>query len=201
MSDVRIAFPNPCDEHWETMTPTGCHRTCAKCDKVIHDLSQYDVIGVEKLLRDEPESCVRARIDAFGVVATKPERGASVRRLVAVVGASAGLLISPPLLAQERRAAGAIAGTAEIFPGSKTTVVAKDEGGNLYRAKVGSNGRYKIKNVPAGTYTVEFYSECGASWVVKDVIVRDEKVNVAGEPSDDERCIIIGLISFDEAQG
>lgn len=49
------------------------------CDKIIHDLSQYDVTEVQKLLQDEPDSCVRASVDAFGVVATKPERDGSIR--------------------------------------------------------------------------------------------------------------------------
>lgn len=131
MPDVHVTFPSPCGEPWEGMTPAACHRSCAKCDRLVHDLSQYDVAGVEKLLREEPDSCVRASVDAFGVIATKPERQGRVRRMVAVVGASAGLLISPPVLAREQRTEGAIVGTAETF-GFKTTVTAKDKSGNSY---------------------------------------------------------------------
>lgn len=135
MPDLRVTFPNPCREKWEAMTPAGCHRTCEKCDKVIRDLSQYDVDGVEKLLRDEPDSCVRASIDAFGVVTTKPGRHGNIRRMVAVAGASAGLLISHPALAEHQRTDGAIVGTTQRL-GFRTTVTAKDENGNSYRTKV-----------------------------------------------------------------
>ena len=200
MPDLRVTFPNPCHQPWGTMTPTGCHRTCAKCDKVVHDLSRYDVAEVEKLLRDEPDSCVRARLDAFGVVGTKPDRHGSIRRMVAVVGASAGLLVSPPVIARDKHIDGAIVGTAETF-GFKTTATAKDRNGNSYRTKVRTNGRYKIRNVPPGTYTVEFSSDCGSTWTVEDVVVGDGQVNVAGEPGDDQRCIIVGLLRVYDAEG
>ena len=123
MPDLRVTFPNPCHEKWDNMIPTGCHRICATCDKIIHDLSQYDVTEVQKLLQDEPDSCVRASVDAFGVVATKPERDGSIRRMIAIAGASAGLLISPRALAHEKRVNGSIVGTVEIAA-SKTTVTA-----------------------------------------------------------------------------
>ena len=33
------------------MTPAGCDRVCARCDKLIHDLSNYEIDEVEALLR------------------------------------------------------------------------------------------------------------------------------------------------------
>jgi hypothetical protein len=101
--------------------------------QVIHDLAQYDVAGVQALLREEPDVCVRASIDAFGVVETKPERHGSIRRLVAAVGASAGLLVSPPALAGHARANGSIVGVAEVS-GAKT-VTARREDGVSYKAR------------------------------------------------------------------
>jgi hypothetical protein len=119
MQDLGVSFPEPCDERWEAMTPTGRHRACAKCDRVVYDLARYNVAGVEKLLRDEPNSCARATIDALGVIATKPERYGNIRRIVVAIGASAGLLISPPAVARDSSADGSIIGTAIRTYGSK----------------------------------------------------------------------------------
>lgn len=197
VSDLRVNFPKPCNERWENMTPAARHRTCSRCDRAVHDLAQYDVAEVQKLLHDAPNSCVRASIGASGVVATKPERDGSIRRIVAVVGASAGLLISPPALAREKHTNGSIIGTAETSA-SETTVTATDGNGNLYRTKTKSNGRYKIKNVPPGTYTVEFSSDCGEAWSVKDVVVDNRQVDVTSGPSD-RICIVVGLLEITES--
>ena len=91
MSDVYVNFPKPCDERWENMTPGERHRTCARCDRVVHDLSQYDVAGIEKLLRDEPGRCVRASIDVSGAIDTRPDSHGRVRPMVAAIGVSADL--------------------------------------------------------------------------------------------------------------
>jgi hypothetical protein len=201
MSDLCVNFPKPCDERWENMTPGERHRTCARCDRVVHDLSQYDVAGIEKLLRDEPGSCVRASIDVSGAIDTRPDSHGRVRLMVAAIGVSAGLLMSPPALARDQRAKGAIVGTAQTFSFFETTVTATDKNGNSYRAKAKSSGRYKIKNVPPGTYLVEFSSDCGERWSVEDVVVADRAVDVTGGPSDDQRCIVVGLLEISGRRG
>ncbi len=42
MRDLRVSFPKPCDERWEAMAPEGRARLCARCDTVVHDLSQFE---------------------------------------------------------------------------------------------------------------------------------------------------------------
>ncbi len=66
MRDLRVSFPKLCDEKWETMTPVGCARVCGRCDKPVHDLSRCTLLETEALLRRNPDTCVRARIDGDG---------------------------------------------------------------------------------------------------------------------------------------
>jgi hypothetical protein len=200
MSDLRVNFPKPCDEPWENMTPEAGHRACSRCDRVVHDLSRYDVAEIEALLRNQPGSCVRASIAPSGSIDIKADGHGSVRRIVATVGVSAGLLMSPPALARSPRADGAIVGIAENYV-SQTTVTARDANGNAYSTKTRSHGRYRIKNVPPGTYSVEFSSDCSGKWTVDNVIVEHREVTVMGEPSDDQRCIIVGLLEVDGSEG
>jgi hypothetical protein len=153
------------------------------------------VPGIEKLLRDEPGSCVRASIDASGSINTKPGSDGGVRRIVAAIGVSAGLLMSQPVLAQGHRPKGAIAGKVEIW--GKTTVIAKDSSGKTYTARTRSNGQYRIGNVPPGVYSMEFLPDCGDAWTVKDVVVEDRKIAVPSAPDDNDGCIVVGLIEID----
>lgn len=193
MADLRVSFPKPCGEDWEAMAQAGCGRTCARCDKVVHHLSRYDMDGVEALLRADPDACVRAQIGADGAVELKPGRGAGARRLVVAAAVSASLLTTgEPALAKEGRPAGAIAGQVEEC-GFKVRITATHESGRTYSAKAGLNGRYKIKHLPAGTYNLAFHSEAGDDWKVDNVAVGREKVIVPAR-QDPQQCIVIGLL-------
>ncbi|MBX3563857.1 MAG: carboxypeptidase regulatory-like domain-containing protein [Sphingomonas sp.] len=193
MTDLRVSFPTPCDEKWEAMKPSGCNRVCARCDKVIHDLSQYELEEAEALLRRAPDSCVRARIDADGVVAVK--RGGGMRRMVIAAGASAGLLASQPALAGQDRPKGAISGDVMTY-GFRTKVTATDTSGNSYRTTSKANGKYKLKHLPAGTYTLTFVPDCGDSWTVENVIVASSEIAAPKSP-DESGCIIVGKMLID----
>jgi len=196
MTDLRVRFPRPCGEEWQKMVPTGCHRTCATCDKVVHDLSQHEASEIEALLRDAPDTCVRARIDSLGVVETKAGAQSGIRRIVIAIGASAGLLISQPVAAREKHPARAIIGQTSTF-GFKIKVVATDASGNAFRATVRDNGRYKIKNIPAGTYTLEFVPDCGDRWTIENVVVAEGDTVVPDRPNAGQ-CIVVGKLEIED---
>jgi len=199
MSDIHLNFPDPCSESWDAMVPSGCGRICATCERPVHDLTRYDVAGIEKLLRDEPGTCVRACIDPSGAIVTKPVPHGNMRRIVAIVGASAGLLITSPALARDHRAKGAIVGVVETAAW-ETTVTARDEHGNSYKVKSKKNHKYRIKNVPPGIYSVEFSTDCNENWVVNDVVVKDGEVNLNGDPGE-YGCIVVGLVEIVQSDG
>jgi hypothetical protein len=181
------------------MTPAGCDRVCARCDKVIHDLSQYEFDEAEALLRDNPGTCVRVRIDAAGVVALKPERGGRARRMVIAAAATAGLLAAgAPALAKRERPGGAISGTVESYSG-RVRVTATGTDGRAYRVRARGNGRFTIRHLPAGTYRLSFEA-CEAYAPLENVLVRDGETQVANVRSE-EQCIVIGMLRIEEATG
>jgi Carboxypeptidase regulatory-like domain len=200
MRDLRVSFPKPCDEKWEAMTPAGCDRVCARCDKLIHDLLHYALDEAEALLRREPDSCVRARIDADGVVALKPGRGGKARRMVIAAAATAGLLTAgAPALAKRDRPDGAIAGNVGSYP-MRTRVTATGTDGRTFRTRVRSDGRFRIRHLPAGTYTLTFVPDCGDDLTVENVVVRDGETILPGV-QDVGACIVIGLLRIEDGKG
>src|ERR1044072_10021004 len=108
MREVRVSFPRPCDEKWEQMTPPGCDRICARCDKVIHDLSKFDVDEAEALLRNNPNACVRAQINGDGEIALRPARSGRARKMVIAIAATAALFaVAEPAHGRRGRPQGA----------------------------------------------------------------------------------------------
>ncbi|MDB5723609.1 MAG: hypothetical protein JWQ16_363 [Novosphingobium sp.] len=200
MPDLRVIFPKPCPEKWETMTPLGYNRSCALCENVIHDLTQYEVDEAEALLRDNPEACVRAKIGPFGVVVMKATRSGNIRQVIATVGVSAGLLMSSPAISRERASKGAISGqNHRLDLGSR--IVARNAEGRAFRATVKTNGYYRIKNLVPGTYTVEFISSCGESWTNPNVIVDGGQTAISEPPRDYSECIVVGRLEIEEHRG
>lgn len=200
MRDLRVSFPRPCDEKWEAMMPAGCDRVCVRCDKVIHDLSHYELGEAETLLRRNPDTCVRARIGADGVVALKPGRPGGARRMVIAVAATAGLLTAgAPALARRDRPDGAIAGNVESF-GARVRVTATGPGGQTFRARVRSNGRFRIRRVPAGTYTLTFVPDCGDNWTVENVVVGNGET-IVSNVQDTGQCIVVGMLRIEDGRG
>ena len=200
MPDLRVSFPRPCDEQWEAMTPSGCDRVCARCDKVIHDLAHYALDEAEALLRRNPDACVRARVGADGAVALKPGRRGNARRMVIAMAATAGLLTaSAPAFAKRSRPDGAIAGIVESY-GSRVRVTATGPDGRTWRARVGRNGQFRIRHLPAGTYRLSFDQSCEDYRPVENIVVREGETNVPTVRSEDE-CIVIGLLRIEDGQG
>lgn len=199
MRDLLVSFPKPCDEQWEAMRPAGCHRVCARCDKVIHDLSHYEFVEAEALLRRNPDTCVRARVDADGVVALKPGRGGKARRMVIAIAATAGLLATgTPALAKRDRPGGAISGTVESSFG-RVRVTATGTDGRAYRVRTRGDGRFTIRHLPAGTYRVSFEA-CEAYPPLENVLVRDGETQVPNVRSD-EQCVVVGMLRIEDSTG
>jgi hypothetical protein len=200
MPDLRVSFPRPCDETWEKMTPAGCDRICGRCDRLIHDLSNYRLDEAEALLRSKPDMCVRARVGADGVVALKPERGNGARRMVIAAAVTAGLLSAGgPAFARDERPRGAIAGKIENY-GIGGRIVATDPDGRTYRGKVGGNGRYRIKHLPPGAYTLTYVPDCGNEAPVGTIVVGDGEA-IVPEAKYSSTCIVVGLLRIEDGGG
>ncbi|MEO7827379.1 MAG: carboxypeptidase-like regulatory domain-containing protein [Allosphingosinicella sp.] len=194
MRDLRVSFPRPCDEEWEAMMPAGCGRICARCDKVIHDLSQYELSEAEALLRRDPDTCVRATIGPDGVVALKPARaGSGARRMVIAAAATVGMLGGgAAAFAKAERPGGAIAGKVEAYA-ARVRVTATGPAGHGFQAKVKRNGRFRIEGVPAGTYRLTFVPDCGESWTVENVVVNAGET-IVPESQNSNGCITVGML-------
>ncbi len=72
------------------MTPDARGRHCAKCQAVVHDLSQYTPEQAEALLSDGA-ACVRAKLRPDGRVLTRPSR---LGRVLTVAFAAPALLLT-----------------------------------------------------------------------------------------------------------
>jgi hypothetical protein len=196
MPDLRVSFPKPCDEAWEAMTPSGCDRVCARCDHVVHDLREYTFDEAEALMRANPNSCVRALIGSDGAVALKAGRGGSKRRMVIAAAATASLLAGAPAYAREGRPSGAISGRVVFCTDYSTRAVATGADGRRFRARVHSDGRFRLKHLPAGTYTLTFETHGRQDQVLENVLVRDGETS-SPNLDDGSQCVVIGLLSVE----
>ncbi|HKX92142.1 MAG TPA: carboxypeptidase-like regulatory domain-containing protein [Sphingomicrobium sp.] len=197
MKDLRVSFPKPCREKWDAMRPSGCNRFCARCDTVIHDLAEMSPRDVEALVQSKAEICVRAQVGPDGHVKLRP----GGRRMVAAIGASVGILAaSSQAAASETPKFGAIKG--EVMGscgGLIVTATAAD--GRIYRAKVGPNGRYKVKRLPAGDYDVK--TEVGGPEPPKasHVVVQAGRTTKLDINDPLNFCIVVGMLRIDDSIG
>ena len=201
MTDIEVAFPEPCTEAWEDMAPAGCNRLCAACEKTIHDLSAMTLREAEALLTQPEPPCVRARIAPDGTVALARGSGANRngRRLVAAVSASMTLATAAcqtPLGAVSPRFE--ISGeTYSWYSSQQTRLVAAD--GRVRRPSLSKDARFRFSNLTPGTYTVSYTDMCGETHVGAPVTVTDEDVDV-GMFRWEEECVIVGvMVRADEA--
>lgn len=200
MRDLRVSFPRPCGEAWEAMTPAGRARVCGRCEKPVHDLTHYTADEAQALLRGNPETCVRARIGGDGMVALKKSRRGEARRMVIAAAATAGLLAAgAPVLAKQGRPAGVIAGKVQ-YPAFRTRVTATRTDGLTFRARVKGSGRFRIGQLPAGTYALSFVPSCGDSWTVENVVVGAGETIVPDVRSPNG-CITVGMLVIEGTSG
>lgn len=191
MPDLRVIFPKPCDESWDAMRPAGRTRDCARCATLVHDLSNYDVQEAEVLIRRERGVCVRAQVRADGTVALRARAG--LRQMVATLGATVVLVTAPQATAKERPS-GMITGT--VWNTGVLRVTATNAAGAIFRKTVRGD-QYRLKHLPAGTYTLSFEPDCGDAWTVTGVEV-DSGETVVPENKQGSGCIIVGMIQLEQ---
>ncbi|HYJ82765.1 MAG TPA: carboxypeptidase-like regulatory domain-containing protein [Allosphingosinicella sp.] len=201
MRDILVSFPKPCDEAWGSMAPAERGRLCGRCDRIVHDLSQYDPDRAQALLRSDPGACVRARIGADGGVMLKPARGGGARRMIAAAAAAGLLAAGTPapartVAAKPKDPAGAIAGKVQAF-GYRVRVTARSSDGRSFRTKSKSDGRFRINAVPPGAYTLTFKPDCGETWTVGEVVVGSGETIVPSSENENG-CIVVGMIRIED---
>lgn len=200
MKDLRVSFPKPCSEQWGAMRPAGCNRFCERCEKTIHDLSKLTIEEAEVLACAGGEICVRAEVGSDGLVRLRRGESGNARRMLAI-GASVGLLAaSAQASAAEEPRLGAIKGEVAGSCGGSISATAAD--GRVYYGKVGINGRYKVKRLPAGSYQVrlgdvntQFPGEIRTNGEINVEAGRTSVLNL-----NNPNCIVIGMIEIDHGQ-
>ncbi|HEX7849133.1 MAG TPA: carboxypeptidase-like regulatory domain-containing protein, partial [Sphingomonas sp.] len=124
----------------------------------------------------------------------------SMRRMVLAAGAAASLLAAAePAMARQKGPQGVIAGKIRTTDWN-TRVTATTADGKSYSARVKPDGRYRLKKIPAGTYTLTFVPGCGNSWMIDKIVVADGEVAVP-EATDPNGCIIVGMLLAANARG
>ncbi|WP_285709902.1 carboxypeptidase-like regulatory domain-containing protein [Erythrobacter oryzae] len=199
MSDLKVEFPEPCSERWEDMSSRGCHRHCATCDKVIHDLAALTIEEAEALLAREEEACVRAEIGRGGVVRLKPSGRSTGRRMVAAAGASLALASAAcQTVPDEAAPRYAISGQLNDRYASKITLYS-DNGKSKRRRIKTMPGEFAFTNLAPGTYTLYVEGDCGYSAQGPKLTIVDRSLNLGEvqftEESSEWGCpIIVGRI-------
>lgn len=179
MADLKVEFPEPCSEDWDAMRPQGCHRHCATCDKVIHDLAALTFDEAEALLAREDEACVRAEIGSGGVVRLKPSPRSAGRRMVAAAGASLALATAacqtvPEETAQRYTISG------QINDGIASKVILYSEAGKAKGRKL-KKGKFAFTSLAPGTYSIVLSGDCGYDVVLDNITIIDRSVTVTEE--------------------
>jgi hypothetical protein len=192
VSDFKVSLPEPCDEKWDDMAPSGCNRQCASCDTVIHDLSLLTVNETENLLESQNELCVRAIVRGDGTVRTAQSRTSRSRRMVAMIGASASLATAAcqtPQVSPRYEIAGL------VKPGNFSSYARLTSAtGKKYSSKIWWDRKFRFTNLRAGTYSLSFYGSCDEEHRIENIVVNDD-LNLGELAWDDEGgCIIIGKL-------
>lgn len=199
MADLKVEFPEPCSENWDEMRPRGCHRHCATCDKVIHDLAALAFDDAEALLARGDEACVRAEIGPGGVVRLKPSGRSTGRRMVAAAGASLSLATAacqtvPPT---EPPPSYAITGTFNQYT-AKSITLYPAQGKRLRRKPDRKTGIVTFSGLAPGTYSLEIRGDCNYYAVLDNVTIVDRSLTVSEEAFEEDGSqgcpIIVGRI-------
>lgn len=196
MGDLRISFPNPCGESWDAMQPSGCNRFCATCSETIYDLSELTSQEAETLLREPGKHCVRARVGPDGELVLRPSRSGSSRKILVAIGASIGLLTSACETSPRVPApTGLIVGKVDPRSGVKS-VKAVSDNGRSYRTKVLSDGSFRFRPLPYGSYSLQFNDDC-STWDGDRVTLQESEHSVKA-PQNMGICVVVGMAEFED---
>ena len=192
MSDVRVAFPEPCGEQWDQMAPRGCNRHCAACDTEIHDLSALTVEGVEALQKSGEKVCVRARIGTDGTIVTRRGERAGRRRVIAAaVGASLSLTACQTTGEPAVTSLYTVSGSFGWGTGERVVTLTRWDGESETK-RVAPRRDFRFANLHEGTYVLRMDSDC-ADPIVRQIEVGPAHIDV-GEIHFDSECIVVGVM-------
>ena len=119
--------------------------------------------------------------------------------MMVAAAATAGLLAaSAPAFARPDRPDGAIAGNIAAGMSMRVTATARD--GQRFRTRVRGNGRFRIRHLPAGIYTLTFSPGCGSSWTVENVVVGAGET-VLPDVRNEGECIVVGMLRVECDRG
>jgi hypothetical protein len=105
---LEIRIPDPCDENWDTMQPSGCGRFCAQCSKTVLDFTDASDEELVRFFAKKPEHiCGRFREDQLNrnIPFTEAGTHASLRHKLSKIAASLLLAqaVTSNLLAQDKQ--------------------------------------------------------------------------------------------------
>jgi len=201
MKDLRVSFPGPCSERWDDMVPQGCHRHCASCDKIIHDLASMTIAEVEALVAGEPEPCVRAVISPDGVVVTKPT--VRDRRFTTALSASAALATAACQgLPAKFPVYGNVIGKVDYNGCSGGQVIAIGKDGRRYQSAVGIyKSKYRLLYLPYGDYELEYRVNGMSSSTNVGRLTVSARTVVGPTIKSEDECIVVGLMKIEPRDG
>lgn len=196
MRDVKVTFPNPCDQPWNAMAPRGCNRHCAACDTLIHDLAALTLAEAKALLASGQEVCVRAKVGADGVIALKPSDRSTGRRLVAAATASLALATAAcqtvPDAAEPRfQITGKFPWKDQFYNAELTSA----DGRQWPKRREPGTGRFIFEDLAPGVYELSTIGNCGERVVVETITIDATSVDLGRTaPEADDSCLIIGVM-------
>ncbi|QYJ06072.1 hypothetical protein [Qipengyuania flava] len=192
MTDVRVAFPEPCGEQWDQMAPRGCNRHCAACDTEIHDLAALTADEIEALANSGEKVCVRAHVAEDGTVATRSASSSGKRRVVAAaVGASLSLAACQTAGEPRVTPLYTVSGSFGWGTGDRTVTLTRWDGQSETK-RVQPRREFHFGNLHEGSYVLRLESGC-ADPIVQEIEVGPAHINV-GEVNFDSECIIVGVM-------
>jgi hypothetical protein len=194
MPDLHVDFPKPCDEPWDAMTPRGCNRHCASCDKIIHDLSALTLEEAERLLDGEDEVCVRAQIASDGTIALRSGGKTTARRMIAAAGASLALATAacqttPDSAATRYQITGKFAYKGWYYAAELVSA----DGRSWPKRREAGTGRFIFFDLAPGNYTLSTKDACGDRVEVETFTITDASLE-ATKSYPESGCIIVGAM-------